>query len=540
LCAIAGFLSISAIENSKNVQNAQSGIESIEENKQKKSCIYDFKINGKPLDTQTIKVLEILESINKIPRCSLKEKKVAEWLKAWAEERKYKVVVDHVNNVVITVPATPGYEQEPTLSFQGHLDMVCEKTPDSNHNFDTDPIEYVCDGDWLKANKTTLGADNALGVALALTVADNKTIGHPQIEILMTADEEGDFTGALAVKPETITSRRMINIDAEEEGVFVAGSVGTKLVTFTIPVTTEKIMSDAQAVKLQIGGLLGGHSGVDIDKGRANALKVIAHILSDVQAVTPLQIVTIAGGTKDNVIPGQAQAVFVFNAHKDTEVFAALEKSRAHYIKEFSSVEHAMTINFVKDESQLPEQVVSVSDSQKLITLLRDLPNGPHGLSPEFTGIVELSNNLGKLDSKDTVYTLISFNRAFDIDKLKKFTQEMEQQAKNINPLIKTSVSGELPSWKPNAQSPLLKKAQTVFKNTFGTDAKSTAVHGTLETGSLVETMKDLDVISIGATLKDIHSTNERLYVPSVPRVLQFLSAIVSTKDTPIITPKLV
>jgi hypothetical protein len=254
------------------------------------------------IDEKTREVLNIFEQISAIPRCSKSEKKMSKWLVNWAQKHGFKVSADKIGNVVIKVPATNGYETAPKVVIQGHMDMVCDKIPESNHDFRKDPIRLIYDGDWLKADNTTLGADNGLGMAVCLALAIDKTVNHPPLEILFTVQEESGLIGAKSLDPGFVEGKILLNIDSEEEGVFTIGSAGGILTLIYLPVTTHTPAKDQTVYRLRIDGLQGGHSGMDINKKRGNANKILARTLEALKTSSQISLISVKGGTKANAI----------------------------------------------------------------------------------------------------------------------------------------------------------------------------------------------------------------------------------------------
>jgi dipeptidase D len=323
-------------------------------------------------------ILEKFEQISSIPRGTKFEAGIRQWLIAWGAARDLKSRTDAAGNLVIYVPASAGYENQPTLILQGHMDMVWQKTPESKHNFEQDPIELIRDGDWIKANGTTLGADNGIGIALMLALVENESILHPALELLLTVAEENGLIGADHLDPALMTAKKLINLDSETVGVFTVGCAGGGSVNITLPVTWSSQATDEVAFKLRVGDLQGGHSGEDINRHRANANKLLARLLDEIQRMVEIRLVALKGGTARNAIPRAAEAVFacpVAQAALCHEVFTV---SLSHVQAEHATLEPGMSITL----TELGGEPVRAIQRSETVAGLRLLVALPHGGSP--------------------------------------------------------------------------------------------------------------------------------------------------------------
>jgi dipeptidase D len=480
------------------------------------------------IDEKTREVLNIFEQISAIPRCSEREKKVSKWLVNWAQKHGFKVSADKIGNVVIKVPATNGYETAPKVIFQGHMDMVCDKTPETNHDFRKDPVRLIYEGDWLKADNTTLGADNGLGMAVCLALAKDKTVNHPPLEILFTVQEESGLIGAKSLDPGFVEGKTLLNIDSEEEGVFTIGSAGGILTLIYLPVTTHIPAKDQTVYRLRIDGLQGGHSGLDINKKRGNANKILARTLEALNTSSQISLISVKGGTKANAIPREAEAIFTC----DPTQFLNLKKLIAHREQtlrnEFAHTDTSPSIHFSQMKSKdFTGSVFIRQDTDRVISLLLALPDGVAEMSADIEGRVETSNNIGIVGLKNTSLFAISLQRGAKKSNLQEISKRIEAIASQFGG--KTKKLGEFPAWEPNTRSRLLKRCKTVYGKVFEKEPRVTIVHGGLECSVIGSKFDDMDMISLGPTIKDSHSPDEKVYIPSIDRVWRFLAAFLTS-----------
>lgn len=473
-----------------------------------------------PRDGKNVgRVLAVFEQISQIPRCSKHEERISAWLVEWAKERGFPVKTDDRNNVVVSVPASKGYEHHPTLVLQAHMDMVCQKTDDSTHDFTKDPIVLVRDGDWLRAKDTTLGADDGIGIALALALAEDPDTPHPPLELLVTTDEEVDMTGAEGLSRDFLTGRKYLNIDSETEGSITLGAAGGLKSDLTLSLTFSALVGDQQVFSLRIGGLLGGHSGLEINKNRANANVLVAQALS---ANIPFRLIDFVGGTAENAIT------------RNSEMILALSVDRVDALKTRLAAFEREIRNQYPDEKNLsitltgidrkPDQAASESDSAKAVKLIVDLPQGVHAWSKEFPGLPETSNNVGIVKTEQNTLRVTTFQRSFRPEKLEEITRIIETAASTAG--AASSRRSSFPAWPPNANSDLYKKALAAYEQVFKTPLKTEVLHAGLECGYIAAKYPGIEIISIGPTLEKVHTTEERLSVPSLDRVWRFMTEL--------------
>ena len=470
-------------------------------------------------------ILSNFEKISSIPRGTKFEAGIRNRLIAWAESHGWKSKTDAAGNLVIYIPASAGYENHPTLILQGHLDMVCEKTPESTHDFTKDPIEFIRDGDWIHANGTTLGADNGIGSALMMSLVEDESVKHPPLELLLTVEEEMGVVGADNLDPSLLSGKTLINVDSETEGVFTVGCAGGGSVNITLPVTWELQKPDEVAFELKVSGLQGGHSGEDINKFRTNANKLIARVLEFIQRDIDIRLSTLKGGTARNAIPREAEATFVCSKTK-----AELCKEKFSAVLQTVQTEHVRTeqglaITLVEKSGESVE-AIGRSETQTALRLLLSLPHGVSAMSAEMPEFIETSNNIGIMELKEDGLFIVSNHRSSVFSRLEEITRRVESVAWLAG--AKTERTKMFPPWQPNMESPLLKQCVETYRSIVEGDPKVELTHGGLECGIISDRCGGLDTISMGPTIRDLHSPEERLYVPSLAKTWEFLSVLLT------------
>ncbi len=461
----------------------------------------------------------------KIPHCSGNEKALGNYIIAFAESKDLEWKRDDVGNVVIIKPGSPGHENSVGVILQGHLDMVCEKNSDVSHDFSRDPINAKMDGDWIRAEGTTLGADNGVGVCAALAILEHDTLVHPPIECLFTVDEETGLTGATKIQPGFLKGKKLLNLDSEDEGEFTIGCAGGADTRISLPLETEHTDS-GEVYKVKLSGFRGGHSGIDINRGRGNAIKLLARILWQVSsAEVAFRLVSIEGGNLRNAIPREAWATIILNP-SDKDRFSesshgAFEKIR----EEYAAVETEAAISLQRADE--PTTKALTPDSQtKLISLLFTLPHGVVTMHPEMKGLVETSTNLAVVHTYETEAEIICSTRSSVASAL----QATRDNLVAVSSLVKADVVLEegYPGWTPNLQSPLLQTMKNIYEKTFNKEAHVAAVHAGLECGIIGEKFPGMDMISFGPTIEHPHSPDERVHVGSVEKFWTFLTNVLS------------
>ncbi len=468
-------------------------------------------------------ILSNFQKISSIPRGTKYEAGIRNWLIEWAASNNCTFKTDAAGNLVIYVPASQGYEDRPTLILQGHMDMVCQKTFESTHDFTKDPIQLIREGDWIRANDTTLGADNGIGIALMMSIVEDESVKHPPLEILLTVEEEQGVVGADNLDPSLLSGKTLINLDSETEGVFTVGCAGGGSVYITQPVTWEVQTQDEVAFELKVSGLQGGHSGEDINKFRTNANKLIAHVLDEIQRSIPIRLSTLKGGTARNAIPREAEAVFICPKEQTKmceEVFSAI---RATIQSELAKTESGLVLSLNQSSSE-PVRIISHVETQAALRLLMSLPHGVSSMSGELAGFVETSNNIGIMELKEDGLSIVSNHRSSVFSRLDEITRRVETVAWLAG--AKTERTKMFPPWQPNMESPLLKQCIVTYRSIVEEDPKIELTHGGLECGIISDRCGGLDTISMGPTIKDLHSPEERLFVPSLAKTWEFLKNI--------------
>ncbi|MCK8059975.1 MULTISPECIES: aminoacyl-histidine dipeptidase [unclassified Fusibacter] len=462
------------------------------------------------------RVLYYFEQLSMIPRESGNEKAVSDYLVSVANELGLEVIQEPCMNVIIKKPATAGYESAPKVILQGHMDMVCTKKEGSAHNFETDPIELVVDGDYIRTKDTTLGADNGIAVAMTLAVLEDKTIEHPQITALVTAAEETGMDGAIGLDPSHVEGDILINLDSEEEGVLLASNAGGANVDITVPVKwISHELPGAYAITIK--GLKGGHSGIEINKMRANAIKLIGRLLEHID-LEKLAVFGVSGGEKMNAIAKFATVRVVTDADVDT-VMAALEPIEEMFKNEYAVADPDLSIAF--ERIDLPNMIWSDETLHGVITAMRLIPQGVETMSQSIEGLVESSNNIGVLTSSDKEIVFVNAVRS-SVASLK---EEIISRMSIIANLIESDVKvyAEYPEWAYRLESPIRDLMIEVYKEMNGKEMLVHAIHAGLECGLLSEKLGDIDMISLGPEMHDVHTPNEHLSISSTERVYTFL-----------------
>ena len=459
-------------------------------------------------------VLHYFEQISAIPRMSGKEEKIADYLCEFAKTQGLKFLRDAQNNVLIGKAASAGYENSPAVMLQGHTDMVCEKRADSAHDFETDPIELVFLGDEIMANGTTLGADNGIAVAIILAILASKELCHPAIEALFTSAEEVGLIGADAFDYSVCKAAYLINLDSEDEGYGCVSCSGGMRTDITIPAAREPKSEGAKVYTLRISGLMGGHSGTDINLGRANASKLIGRLLYTLYKDCNIKLCAVSGGTKDNAISACAYAEFVSDADIDT-LRRAVSKVKLAIESELVNEDRNAKIELSCMGEH--ENCMSSADTKKIISLLSLSPQGVIRQSRDIEGLVESSVNLGVLGS-DAKSVHLGFSMRSPLRSM------IDETARNLHVLADTFGANAhdyayYPGWNYEKDTVIEKIYRESYRELFGSEPKIYAIHAGLECGVLKSHMPSIEAISIGPTLKNVHSPSESLNVPSIGRL---------------------
>lgn len=457
--------------------------------------------------------------LNAVPRGSKKEEKIIAFIKNFGEKLGLKTIKDEVGNVIIYKPASLGMEKLTTIVLQSHLDMVHQKNATTNFNFDTEGIEMIVDGDWVKANGTTLGADNGIGVASIMTILASKTIPHPAIEALFTIDEETGMTGALNLKGGLLDAKILLNLDTEDDDELTIGCAGGVDVTATLSYEQENTGTNTKAFRITLNGLTGGHSGMDIHRGRGNANKLMNRILSQATEQFSLRISTIDGGSLRNAIPRESFAE-VLVEEKNVAAFTKFISEQEQILK----AEHNTTdpnLKLTAAAISAPAKVFSLAFQKKLIRAIYACPNGIYRMSPDIAGLVQTSNNVARVLVKDGNLSIQCLTRsAVDSEKM-----DLANAIKSAFELADASVTfaGSYPGWAPKPDAAIVKLMSDLYFERYKEKAKVNACHAGLECGILGTNYPDMEMVSFGPNIRGAHSPDEKVQISSVQKYWEFL-----------------
>ncbi len=467
-------------------------------------------------------------SLTQIPRPSKKEAKVIAFMKQWSEDHGLETMVDDCGNVIMRKPATPGMENRKGVILQAHLDMVPQKNDGNPHDFENDPIETHIEDGWVKANGTTLGADDGLGAAAAMAVLEATDIEHGPVEALFTIDEETGMTGANLLKPGVLQGDILLNMDSETEGELYVGCAGGIDNIGTWTPSYEAVPAGMVAYKLFVKGLKGGHSGMDINLGRANANKVLNTMMLMAAEKYGLRMACIDGGSLRNAIPREAMAIVVVPEAKKAE-FEEYAKEYEEVVKEeFEGIEPELAI--LCEPAEMPKQVIDITTQDNLFCAIARYPNGVIAMSNDFEGTTETSSNLATIKMDEGKIVCASLTRSLvDADKDKLAAQIRKNLTDNGAEAYST---GDYPGWKPNPDSPILNTMKAVYKDKFGKEPKVMVIHAGLECGILGSKYPHWDMVSFGPTLVHPHSPDEALLIESVAPFWEFL--VETLKNIPV------
>ena len=470
---------------------------------------------GKLDKLQPAAVWNIFEKMTQIPHGSGNEGPIQSMFKAWADERNLEWSEDKVGNLLVKIPATKGMENAKPVLIQGHVDMVCEKNSATKHDFEKDPLKLKIEGDWVTAEGTTLGADNGIGVAMGLGLADDKSVAHGPVEVLLTVDEERGLTGAAGVQPGFFSARRMINLDSEEDQAIFIGCAGGRDTVFTLKNKAGRAPKNSAGRKVTVVGLMGGHSGLDINKNRGNAIKILTRALLAASEQMEVRLVEINGGSMRNAIPREAEAKVIIAQ----EAGRQFKKLVDDCLKKIQAEELAGTDNgfdWRVSAVQAPRSF-SLASSQSTLNLLAAIPNGVTAMSQDIPGLVESSTNLGVVKTDGAKVRCVCCSRSSVMSSL----EGLVVQHRAIGQVAGAEVDQPegYPGWKPNLTSELLAVTTRKYKAAFGQDAELLAIHAGLECGLLTEKYPDLDIVSFGPNIRGAHSPDEKVQVTSVQKV---------------------
>ena len=467
-------------------------------------------------------------SLTQIPRPSKKEEKIRDFMLRFGKNLGLETIIDETGNIIIRKPATPGMENRKGIILQGHLDMVPQKNSDKVHDFEKDPIETIIDGDWVRANGTTLGADNGMGVAAAMAILESKTLEHGPIEALFTTDEETGMTGAFGLKPGVLHGDILLNLDSEDEGELYVGCAGGTNGNARFEYSEQPVPAGYSGFKLQVTGLKGGHSGIDINLGKGNAIKIMTRILYTGTKDHGVMLASIDGGGLRNAIPRESFAVIAIPGNQVSGFSSFLDKITELVKNELSAVEPGLKIELIPAET--PAKIIDPVTVEKLLYTLYACPNGVIRMSNEMAGLVETSNNLAIVKSEQGTIRIQCLLRS-SVDSAK---DDLEQMMKSVFDLAgaASTFDGKYPGWKPNPDSPILKVMLDRYHKKFGKIPEIKGIHAGLECGILGGTYPNWDMISFGPTLRNPHSPDERVNIATVQKFWDFL--IDTLKNAPV------
>ena len=474
------------------------------------------------------KVFHYFSEISKIPRASKKEKEISDWLVKFAKERKLKVIQDEHYNVIIKKKATEGYEDFSPLILQGHMDMVWEKNKDTEFDFSTQGIELVIDGDFLKANGTTLGADNGIAVAYALAILDSDDIKHPALEVVITTDEEDGMSGVVNLDFDEFDGKTLINLDTEEYGeVYVSSAGGTRTETKFI-FETKKIGNGYTSISIEVKGLSGGHSGAEIHKNLGNSIKILSEVLYHLSKRYEMSLVHIDGGGKVNAIPREAVAEIAVKLDGDSidELKKLAGLAFENILKDFKVSDKSPILAIEKIEEK--NLGISLGDTLNIINFLHEVPNGVLEMSKHIEGLVETSINIGFISTEivdgNVKIRIKSLARSMANDPLNKLVEEVTDLTRKHDANIKIAASN--PSWEYKEDSKIRELIEKSFKEITGNKPVIKAIHAGLECGVFTQNIKDADVVSIGPNIYGAHTPEERMDIKSVGETWEWLLKI--------------
>jgi dipeptidase D len=468
-------------------------------------------------------VFSFFKTISKIPRCSKQEKNISDYLVTFAKKRNLEVYQDEMLNVIIKKEATRGYEKAPTLILQGHMDMVCEKNANVSHDFNQEALKLFIEEDFLKAKGTTLGADNGIAVAFCLALLDAKDISHPPLEILLTTQEEIGLIGAANLDTTPLKGKYLINIDAEEEGVLFVSCAGGARSRLDLPIFWQDSPKTHSCYIINIKGLKGGHSGMDIDKNRANANKLLARTINSLSSMFDIYVSFLQGGLKPNAIPREAKLEILAPESLYEEITKTLKTLENTFKNEYKSMEPNLFIGIEK-QNTIPKKVFTKKSLEDINNLCCLMPNGIQSMSTSIEGLVQSSTNLGVIQTNKNSVTFINANRS-SVESLK---EDILQQIKTIAKICKASlhVEGNYPSWEYKKESLLREKFISIYEKLYNKTPQISAIHAGLECGLLGKALKDIDMIAFGPNMYDVHTPDERLSISSTKRTWNYLCEI--------------
>ena len=469
------------------------------------------------------------EALTHIPRPSREEGPVIEHVRAWAAERGLELVEDAGRNLVIRVPATTGRERAPTVVLQGHLDMVCERDPSSPNDAAEGRIALVRDGEWLTADGTTLGADDGVAIAAMMALVDDESLPHGPLELLMTVAEEVGLEGANALDPALVTGSILLNLDSEEDGTLTVGCAGSSDTWLRLTETRAPVDAGAVTLSVIARGGLGGHSGMNIDEGRSNAIKVVGRALREALATAPFRLAALDGGKSRNAIPRDAAVTCVVAAETEAALRSAVAATAETISAAYAVSDPGVTL--VVESAADADDAWTEDATVRLLDVLAVVPSGPIAMSPSVDGLVETSSSLGEATTDDATLTLHSLTRSSNDPALPEVIATLDAAARLAGGTLE--VKHNYPGWQPNPDSAVLASARRVYEQQFGIEPIVTGVHAGLESAVIGGKVPGLDMLSFGPQIEFPHSPDERVSIPTVERFWRLLVALLDDLSAP-------
>ena len=479
-------------------------------------------------DLEPAKVFSYFEKICSIPHTSFHEKKLSNYCVNFAKEHSLYYEQDEMGNVLIVADATSGYEDVPAVMLQGHLDMVGDKTAKCNLDLEKDGLHLYIDGDYVRAKGTTLGADDGIAVAYALTILDDPSIPHPRLEVVLTVCEEVGLLGATAMDLSSCKAKRLINVDSEVEGILTAGCAGGIRVCSELPVT--RVTRSGIVTNFTLEGLIGGHSGMEIDKGRANANMLLGRFLLQLNHRVDYDLISISGGAKENVIPKTGSLSLLIKERDIKATYEVMNEFTAQMSAEYGTADPGIHLIMKQmNDTPVERSVIDKDSLQRIITALNTMPNGVQAMSMDLPGLVETSLNLGVIALSEDTFSM-RFSIRSSVPSAKQYTtSKVTYLTQMLNGWV--TFSGEYPAWPYERESQFRDICVSLYKKQYGKEPKIELMHAGLECGIIADKLPGIDCISFGPNLIDIHTPNEHMSISSVARVWEFLKAILAYRE---------
>lgn len=465
------------------------------------------------------------EALTSMRRPSGEEEQAQEYVRNWAKEQGFALQEDATGNLVVSVPARPGKENAPVVIIQGHLDMVCERNSDSPYDSFAGKLHLLREDDWITADGTTLGADNGIGVCAGMAAAEDPAVEHGPLELLYTIDEETGMTGARGLSTGMLSGKLMLNLDSEDDDLIFVGCSGGKDTQYRLPITREKVPTGQVARKLSIAGLSGGHSGLDINRNRLNAIKALVQILVECGKSSTFELIHIEGGKMRNAIPREAYALLALDAAQEDPLRQAVETAATELRAQYEELEPGFGVQLeAVGEELLQEGVLPRDLKERLLAFLLALPSGVVAMSQDIEGLVETSTNLGVLKTQAKAVEAVSCSRSSVAPALKTVLGQLAAIARLAG--VEIEEVGGYPGWKPDMDSVALKTVKESYQKLFGETPQVTAIHAGLECGLIGEHLPGIDMVSFGPSIQGAHSPNERVSIASVQKFYRLLSEV--------------